>query len=181
MVGMSMERGGFGNVARAEVLCEEESLLERARPLLGCARDRWAGAAAAAAGAGAWAAVDLLASACSSSTATAGLFDMKLLKETQHLQLEHAGKLRSIPSEPSRGRVGSARCSATVWCVGRIEAGAFVVSVRAWEQHVRAWSARDWAVCAHVVLWAAVRCACALFACVACMWAVLMDMEDTGA
>ena len=31
MVGMSMERGGFGNVARAEVLCEEESLLERVR------------------------------------------------------------------------------------------------------------------------------------------------------
>ena len=181
MVGMSMERGGFGNVARAEVLCEEESLLERARSLLGCATDRWAGAAATAAGAGARAADDLLSMACSSSTATAGLFDMKLLKETQHLQLEHAGKLRSIPSEPSRGRVGSARCSATVWCVGRIEAGAFVVSVRAWEQHVRTWSARDWAVCAQVVLWTAVRCACALFACVACMWAVLMDMEGTGA
>ena len=178
---MSMERGGFGNVARAEVLCEEESLLERARSLLGCATDRWAGAAATAAVAGARAAADLLSMACSSSTATAGLFDMKLLKETQHLQLEHAGKLRSIPSEPSRGRVGSARCSATVWCVGRIEAGAFVVSVRAWEQHVRAWSARDWAVCAQVVLWTAVRCACALFACVACMWAVPMDMEGKGA
>jgi hypothetical protein len=53
--------------------------------------------------------------------------------------------------------------------------------VRAWEQHVRAWSARDWAVCGRVVLWAAVRCACALFACVACMWAVPMDMGGTGA
>ena len=148
---------------------------------VGCATDRWAGAAASAAGAGARAAADLLSMACSSSTATAGLFDMKLLKETQHLQLEHAGKLRSIPSEPSRGRVGSARCSATVWCVGRIEAGAFVVSVRAWEQHVCAWSARNWAVCAHVVLWAAMHFACALFACVACMWAVLMNMQGTGA
>ena len=145
------------------------SLLERARSLLGCAIYRWAGADATAAGAGARAAADLLSMACSSSTATAGLFDMKLLKETQHLQLEHAGKLRSIPSEPRRGRVGSARCSATVWCVGRIEAGAFVVSVRAWEQHVCAWSARNWAVCAHGVLRAAMHCACALFACVACL------------
>ena len=76
MVGMSMERGGFGNVARAEVLCEEESLLERASSLLGCAIDRWAGAVATAAGAGARAATDLLSMACSSSTATAGLFDV---------------------------------------------------------------------------------------------------------
>ena len=106
---------------------------------------------------------------------------MKLLKEHQYLQLEHAGKLRSFPHEPSRGRVGSACCGATVWCVGRLEAGAFVMSVRAWEQHVCAWSARNWAVCAHVVLRAAMHFACALFACVACMWAVLMDMEGTGA
>ena len=115
------------------------------------------------------------------ATAMAGLFDMKLLKEHQYLQLEHAGKLRSFPHEPSRGRVGSACCGATVWFVGRLEAGAFVMSVRAWEQHVCAWSARNWAVCAHVVLWAAMHFACALFACVACMWAVLMDMQSTGA
>ena len=96
MVGMSMERGGFGNVARAEVLCEEESLLERARSLLGCAIYRWAGADATAAGAGARAAADLLSMACSSSTATAGLFDVKLLKEHHHLLLEHAGKIWSF-------------------------------------------------------------------------------------
>ena len=180
---MNMERGGFGNVVSFAVsfagLTESQS-----RGLARCSLcERSMGGRCRICGwsAGARAAADLLAMAFSSSTAMAGLFDMKLLKETQHLQLEHAGKLRSIPSEPSRGRVGSARCSATVWCVGRIEAGAFVVSVRAWEQHVRAWSARDWSVCAQVVLWAAVCCACALFACVACMWAVLMDMEGTGA
>ena len=178
---MSMERGGFGNVARAEVLCEEESLLERARLLLGCETDRWAGAAAAAAGAGAWAAVDLLASACSSSTATAGLFSMKLLKKIHHLQLENAGKFWSFLQEPSRGRVGSACCGATVWTLRCLEAGGFIGSVRVREQHVRVRSVRDWAVCAHVVLWAAALCACALFAWVACMWAVLMGMRGTGA
>ena len=88
------------------------------------------------AGAGARAAACLLAMACSSSMATAGLFDMKLLKEHQYLQLEHAGKIWSFPHETSRGRVGSACCGATLWCVGRFEAGAFVMSVRAWEQHV---------------------------------------------
>ena len=91
-----MERGGFGNVARAEVLCEEESLLERARLLLGCETDRWAGAAATAARAGARASADLLSMACLSSTATAGLFDMKLLKEHHHLLFEHAGKIWSF-------------------------------------------------------------------------------------
>ena len=62
---------------------------------------------------------------------------MKLLKEHQHLQLEHAGKLLSFLREPSRGRVGSACCGATVWALGCLEAGAFVGSVRAREQHVR--------------------------------------------
>ena len=75
--------------------------------------------------------------ACCSSTATAGLFGMKLLKEHQHLQLEHAGKLWSFLREPSKGRVGCACCGATVWAFRRLEAGAFVGSVRAWEQHVR--------------------------------------------
>ena len=63
-------------------------------------------------------------------------YTLKLLKEHQHLQLEHAGKLWSFLREPSRGRVGCACCSATVWAFRRLEAGAFVGSVRAWEQHV---------------------------------------------
>ena len=99
--------------------------------------DQWAGAAAAAAGAGARAAVSLLAMACWPSTATAGLFGMKLLKEHQHLQLEHAGKLWSFLREPSRGRVGSACRGATVWAFGCVETGAFAGSVRARERHVR--------------------------------------------
>ena len=72
-------------------------------------------------------------------------------------------------------------CCATVWALRCLEAGAFVGSVRVREQHVRVCSARDWMVCAHVVLWAAALCACALFAWVACMWAVLMGMRGTGA
>ena len=75
--------------------------------------------------------------ACWSSTATAGLIDEKLHKKHHHLQLEHAGKLWSILREPSRGRVGSACCGATVRAFGWRETGAFVGSVRARERHVR--------------------------------------------
>eukprot|EP00966_Prymnesium_polylepis_P181768 4210693-Prymnesium_polylepis.1 len=77
--------------------------------------------------------------ACWSSTATAALIDEKLHKKHHHLQLEHAGELLSFPREPSRGRVGSACCCATVWALRCLEAGTFVRpgSVRAREQHVR--------------------------------------------
>ena len=68
---MSMERGGVGNVVS---FSRHRVGVARGCSLLARATDRWAGAAAAAAGAGALAAADLLASACSSSTATAGLF-----------------------------------------------------------------------------------------------------------
>ena len=63
-------------------------------------RDRWAAAAAAAAGAGAWAAADLLASVCSSSTATAGLFDVKLLQNNQDLLLQCCSAPRSFCTFP---------------------------------------------------------------------------------
>ena len=76
-----------------------------------------------------------------------------------------------------QGREGRACSCATVWTLSCLEAGGFVGSVRVREQHVRVRSVRDWAVCAHVVLWAAALCACALFAWVACMWAVLMGMH----
>ena len=134
---MSMERGGFGNVAPRKFVSRTEfvgagSLAAGVRET-----DRWAGAAATAARAGARASADLLSMACLSSTATAGLFDMKLLKKHHHLQLEHAGKTWSVLREPSSGRVGSACCGATVWAFGCLETGAFAGSVRAWEQHVR--------------------------------------------
>ena len=146
-----------------------------------CAIDRWAGAASAAAGAGALAAADLLASACSSSTATAGLFSMKLLKKIHHLQLENAGKFWSFLQEPSRGRVGSACCGAKVWTLRCLEAGGFVGSVRVREQHVRVRSVRGWAVCAHFVLWAAALWACTLIAWVTLGWVTLVGMQDAGA
>ena len=111
----------------------------------------------------------------------AGLFGVKLLKKHHHLQLEHAGKTWSILRMSSSGRVDCACSCATVWTLSCLEAGGFVGSVRVREQHVRVRSVRDWAVCAHVVLWAAALCACALFAWVACMWAVLMGMRGTGA
>ena len=80
---------------------------------------------------------DLLASALRTSVAMAGLFSMKLLKKIHHLQLENAGKFWSFLREPSRGRVGSACCGATVWAFGCLETGAFAGSVRARERHVR--------------------------------------------
>ena len=156
------------------------SLLERARSLLGarslggrCVRSR--------AGCGCAGSMDLLEPVRWSSVTVAGLFSMKLLKKIHHLQLENAGKFWSFLQEPSRGRVGSACCGAKVWTLRCLEAGGFIGSVRVREQHVRVRSVRDWAVCAHVVLWAAALCACALFAWVACMWAVLMGMRGTGA
>ena len=81
---MNMERGG--RVWERGKFCGSQSW-RRARLLAARSRerDRWAAAAAAAAGAGAWAAADLLASVCSSSTATAGLFDVKLLQNNQDL------------------------------------------------------------------------------------------------
>ena len=81
--------------------------------------------------------MDLLESVRWSSVTVAGLFGVKLLKKHHHLQLEHAGKLWSILREPSRGRVGSACCGATVWAFGCLETGAFAGSVRARERHVR--------------------------------------------
>jgi hypothetical protein len=127
------------------------------------------------------AAADLLASVCSSSTATAGLFDVKLLKEHHHLLLEHAGKIWSFWRMSSSGRVDCACCCATVWTLRCLEAGGFVGSVRVREQHVRVCSVRDWAVCAHVVLWAAALCACTLIAWVPLGWAALVGMRDAGA
>ena len=172
---MGMERGGFGNVARSA------SFVERVCLTAVCARDCWAGAAAAAAGCGLPGSTDLLASALRTSVAMAGLFSMKLLKKIHHLQLENAGKFWSFWLMSGSGRVGCACCCATMWTLRCLEAGGFVGSVRVREQHVRVRSVRDWAVCAHVVLWAAALCACALFAWVACMWAVLMGMRGTGA
>ena len=127
------------------------------------------------------AAADLLASVCSSSTATAGLFDVKLLKEHHHLLLEHAGKIWSFWLMSGSGRVECACCCATVWTLRCLEAGGFVGSVRVREQHVRVRSVRDWAVCAHVVLWAAALCACTLIAWVTLGWVTLVGMRDAGA
>mmetsp|Transcript_42340 Transcript_42340/g.123998 ORF Transcript_42340/g.123998 Transcript_42340/m.123998 type:complete len:89 (+) Transcript_42340:3-269(+) len=88
-----MERGGFGNVARAEV-CESHRVCWsglcrcwlRDRLLGGrCVRSR--------AGCGCARGVDLLESVRWSSVTVAGLFDVKLLKEHHHLLLEHAGKI----------------------------------------------------------------------------------------
>ena len=128
MVGMSMERGGFGNVARAEV-CESHRVCwsgrarcwVRVRSLGGrCVRSR--------AGCGCAGSVDLLEPVRWSSVTVAGLFSMKLLKKIHHLQLENAGKFWSFLREPSRGRVGSACCGATVWTLRCLEAGGFVGS-----------------------------------------------------
>ena len=84
---MSMERGGFGNVARSASFVERVCLAAR------CARDRWAGAAAAAAGAGTRAAADLLTSARRTLVAMAGLFDTKKLEKDQGLLLQCAEEI----------------------------------------------------------------------------------------
>mmetsp|Transcript_33877 Transcript_33877/g.84846 ORF Transcript_33877/g.84846 Transcript_33877/m.84846 type:complete len:125 (+) Transcript_33877:89-463(+) len=68
-----------------------------------------------------------------------------------------------------------------MWTLRCLEAGGFVGSVRVREQHVRVRSVRDWAVCAHVVLWAAALCACTLIAWVPLGWAALVGMRDAGA
>ena len=81
--------------------------------------------------------MDLLESVRWSSVTVAGLFGVKLLKKIYHLQLKNAGKFWSFLQEPSRGRVGSACCGATVWAFGCLETGAFAGSVRARERHVR--------------------------------------------
>ena len=172
---MGMERGGFGNVARSA------SFVERVCLTAVCARDCWAGAAAAAAGCGLLGSTDLLASALRTSVAMAGLFSMELLKKIYHLQLKNAGKFWSFLQEPSRGRVGSACCGAKVWTLRCLEAGGFIGSVRVREQHVRVRSVRDWAVCAHIVLWAAALCACTLIAWVTLGWVTLVGMRDAGA
>ena len=177
MVGMSMERGGFGNVARAEV-CESHRVcwsgLLRARSLGGrCVRSR--------AGYGCAGSAYLLEPVLWSSVTEAGLFSMELLKKIYHLQLKNAGKFWSFLQEPSRGRVGSACCSATVWTLRCLEAGGFIGSVRVREQHVRVRSVRDWAVCAHFVLWAAALWACTLIAWVTLGWVTLVGMQDAGA
>ena len=72
-------------------------------------------------------------------------------------------------------------CCATMWTLRCLEAGGFVGSVRVREQHVRVRSVRDWAVCAHVVLWAAALCACTLIAWVTLGWVTLVGMRDAGA
>ena len=74
---MSMERGGFGNVARSA------SFVERVCLTAVCARDCWAGAAAAAAGCGLLGSTDLLASALRTSVAMVGLFDIEVMKKDQ--------------------------------------------------------------------------------------------------
>ena len=116
-----------------------------------------------------------------SSVTVAGLFSMELLKKIYHLQLKNAGKFWSFLQEPSRGRVGSACCGATVWTLRCLEAGGFIGSVRVREQHVRVRSVRDWAVCAHFVLWAAALWACTLIAWVTLGWVTLVGMQDAGA
>ena len=112
------------------------------------ARDRWAGAADAAAGAGALAAADLLASVCSSSTATAGLFDVKVLKNNQNLLLQCAGQSLYILWVPSTERVGCTHRRAWVWVLRWCFVGAFIWSVIVQEQRTRLWSAWDSVVCA---------------------------------
>mmetsp|Transcript_42343 Transcript_42343/g.124000 ORF Transcript_42343/g.124000 Transcript_42343/m.124000 type:complete len:134 (+) Transcript_42343:3-404(+) len=132
-----MERGGFGNVARAEV-CESHRVCwsgrarcwVRVRSLGGrCVRSR--------AGCGCAGSAHLLEPVLWSSVTEAGLFSMELLKKIHHLQLKNAGKFWSFLREPSRGRVGSACCGATVWAFRCLETGAFAGSVRARERHVR--------------------------------------------
>ena len=96
MVGMSMERGGFGNVARAEV-CESHRVcwsgLLRARSLGGrCVRSR--------AGCGCAGSAHLLEPVLWSSVTEAGLFSMELLKKIYHLQLKNAGKFWSFLQAP---------------------------------------------------------------------------------
>jgi hypothetical protein len=125
--------------------------------------------------------VNLLEPVRRSSMTVAGLFSMELLKKIHHLQLKNAGKFWSFLREPSRGRVGSACSGATVWVLRCLEAGGFIGSVRVREQHVRVRSVRDWAVCAHVVLWAAALCACTLIAWVTLGWVTLVGMRDAGA
>jgi hypothetical protein len=156
------------------------SLLERARSLLGarslggrCVRSR--------AGYGCAGSAYLLEPVLWSSVTVAGLFSMELLKKIYHLQLKNAGKFWSFLQEPSRGRVGSACCGATVWTLRCLEAGGFIGSVRVREQHVRVRSVRDWAVCAHFVLWAAALWACTLIAWVTLGWVTLVGMQDAGA
>ena len=125
--------------------------------------------------------MDLLESVRWSSVTVAGLFDVKLLKEHHHLLLEHAGKIWSFWLMSGSGRVECACCCATVWTLRCLEAGGFVGSVRVREQHVRVRSVRDWAVCAHVVLWAAALCVCTLIAWVTLGWVALVGMRDAGA
>ena len=164
-------------MARAEV-CESHRVcwsgLLRARSLGGrCVRSR--------AGCGCAGSAHLLEPVLWSSVTEAGLFSMELLKKIYHLQLKNAGKFWSFLQEPSRGRVGSACCGATVWTLRCLEAGGFIGSVRVREQHVRVRSVRDWAVCAHIVLWAAALCACTMIAWVTLGWVTLVGMQDAGA
>ena len=127
------------------------------------------------------AAADLLASVCSSSTATAGLFDVKVLQYNQNLLLQCAGQSLCISWVPSTGRAGCTRRRAWVWVLRWCFVGAFIWSVIVQEHRTCLRSVRDCVVCARVVMWAAVLRSCALVAWVAFGSAALVGMRDAGA
>ena len=143
---MSMERGGFGNVARSA------SFVERVYLAAVCASDCWAGAAAAAAGCGLLGSTDLLASALRTSVAMVGLFDIEVMKKDQVVLLLHAGKIWVFSEVPSRGRAGCACCCSSLRACRSRMAGACVGSMRLREQPVHMWNAWTFCLCAHAVL-----------------------------
>ena len=174
---MSMERGGFGNVARSASFVERVCLAAR------CARDRWAGAAAAAAGAGTRAAADLLTSARRTLVAVAAG------RTVRHEEArEGPGPVAAVRRGdlhfcwvPSSERAGCARRCASAWALSWHTTGAFVGLALVREPSACMWSARDSVVRTHVVMRAAELRACALVAWVTFGWAALVGMRDAGA
>ena len=74
-----------------------------------------------------------------------------------------------------------ARRCAWVWTLRCCMTNAFTGLMLVQEPRTHMW--RDWdsVLCAHVVMWAAELCACALVAWVTLGWAALVGMRDAGA
>ena len=143
--------------------------------------DRWAGAAAAAAGCGLAGGADLPASAQCSSVMMTKLFVVELLLEDHNLLQLGAGHFWHFCWVLGWRRVGCTRRRAWVWTRCCHTTSAFAGLLRVLEQRVCMCSVWSCIVCAQAVYWAAVHCACALFAWVTCRWAVLTGMRGTGA
>ena len=90
-------------------------------------------------------------SVLSSSTAEAGLFDMKVLKNKQDLLLQCAGQSLYILCVPSTGRAGCTHRRAWVWALHWCFVAACIRSVIVQDSRTCLRSARDSDRCAHVL------------------------------